>query len=269
MAARAEGTAAAPPGALDDFVAKHFQGARFGISGSAREKLRLELIRAGYFRSEAVNYYIFWRMASVVLLPGLAYALVQIFMRGKPWQLQVIVIAISVVFAIAAPDAYIARKKRLLLVKYRQTFPDLMDMLLVCIDAGLSLNAAFDRIGSEIIRQNRELALNLIMMGAETRAGRSMIDALEALAERLALDEARSLVLVLRQSIELGSDVGETLRIFSDDMRDRRILRAEEGAAKLPVKMVLPMALCIFPTILLVILFPLALRLLVVISHRH
>jgi tight adherence protein C len=81
----------------------------------------------------------------------------------------------------------------------------------------------------------------------------------------LNLDEARSFVLVLRQSIELGSDVGDALRVFGDDMRDKRLLRAEESANKLPVKMMLPLGLFIFPVILLVVLLPIVIKLLTVV----
>ena len=268
--AQADGAATADsPRAFDAFVAKNFQGTRFGVSGDVRDKLRGELIRAGYFGTRALNFYIFWRIAAVVALPGGAYAVTQLLMRGMGWPLQFLVLAISIVIAVVGPDAYIARRQRLLQVRYRQTFPDLLDLLLVCIDAGLSLDAAYDRITPEIVKQDRELGINLLIMGAEIRAGRSMIDALGSWAERLNLDEARSLVLVLRQSIELGSDVGDALRIFGEDMREKRILRADEGAAKLPVKMVLPLGVFIFPTILIVILFPIVVRLATITSFHH
>ena len=104
-----------------------------------------------------------------------------------------------------------------------------------------------------------------MMVTAEMRAGRSTVEALESLADRLGLDEARSLVLVLRQSVELGSDIGEALHVFSDEMRSKRLLRAEEAANKLPVKMTLPMGLFIFPVILLVVLLPIGIRLMTVV----
>jgi tight adherence protein C len=98
-------------------------------------------------------------------------------------------------------------------------------------------------------------------MGAETRAGRSMPDALGTLADRLNIDEARAFVILLRQSLELGTDVGEALRVFSEEMRGRRLLRAEETANKLPVKMVLPLGAFIFPVVLMVVLVPVLIRL--------
>jgi tight adherence protein C len=162
------------------------------------------------------------------------------------------------------PSALIARRQRLLTVKYRTHFPDLLDLMVVCVDAGLSLEAALERISLEIMKQSRALGMNLVLLGAEMRAGRSMSEALTALADRLGLDEARSFAAMLRQSIELGTDVAMALRVFSDEMRDRRLMRAEERANQLPVKMVIPLGLFIFPVILMVIMFPVVVQLIMV-----
>ena len=257
----------ARPGALDAFIGKHFDVKRFGIDDSLRGKLRRELVQAGYFKSDAVNYYIFSRLVAVIILPLLSYIVVEAFLPGLGQLLKLAVVSISALLAIVGPDAYLARRKRILAQQYRLVFPDLLDLLVVCVDSGLSLESALDRITGEMVKQNRPLGLNLMMMGAEMRAGRSTIDALNSLADRLDLDEARSFVLVLRQSVELGSDVAESLRIFSDEMRDKRIIRAEENANKLPVKMVAPLGLFIFPVILMVVMLPLALRVMAVLPH--
>ncbi len=174
--------------------------------------------------------------------------------------------AIGIFLAVLGPDAYIARRTRKLQEGFRIAFPEMLDMMVVCVDAGLSLEAALDRISGEIARQNRYLGTNLLIMGAETRAGRSTIDALASLADRLGLDEAHSLVAILRQSIELGTDVGDALRVFSDEMRDRRLMRAEERANELPVKMVGPLGMFIFPVILGLVLLPVILRLMMVLQ---
>jgi tight adherence protein C len=147
-------------------------------------------------------------------------------------------------------------------------FPDVLDLLLVCVDAGLGLEAALDRITGEIAKRSRNFGINLAVMGAEMRAGRSFVDALGSMADRLIIPEARSLVALLRQSRELGSDIAEALRVFSDEMRDKRLLRAEEQANKLPVKMTMPLALFIFPVVLMVIMLPMAIRLLALIHTK-
>jgi tight adherence protein C len=192
------------------------------------------------------------------------YLFVQHFAANSEWYLKFGLVAVVMLVAVLGPDSYIARRKRKLLAGFRIDFPDMLDLIVVCVDAGLSLEAALDRISREISRQNRYLGTNLVLMGVETRAGRSTIDALASLADRLALDEAHSLVAILRQSIELGTDVGEALRVFSDEMRDRRLLRAEARANELPVKMVGPLGLFIFPVILGLVMLPMILRLMTV-----
>jgi tight adherence protein C len=178
-------------------------------------------------------------------------------------------VAIMTVLAIFGPDAYISRRQRTLVDEYATAFPDLLDLMVVCVDAGLSLEAALERISREMVKKHRAMGMNLLLMGAETRAGRSTVDALASFADRLGLDEARSFVATLRQSVELGSDVGDGLRVFSDEMRDKRLLRAEERANKLPVKMVLPLGICIFPVILLVVLLPVVVKLASVFGQIH
>jgi tight adherence protein C len=250
---------------LQGFITKHFDERRFGVDNTLRGKLRRELIRAGFFRSDALNYYIFARVATVLALPTLAYAAGESFLGEQPWVFKLLLLALAFMLAIVGPDAYLSRRQRTLSGQYRALFPDFLDLLTVCVDAGLSLEAALDRITSEMSRQHREMGLNLLMLSAETRAGRSTIEALDSLADRLLLDEARSLVLMLRQSIELGSDVNEALRVFSDELREKRLLRAEEKANKLPVKMVLPLGLFIFPVILGVVMLPIMIRLITVV----
>ena len=144
--------------------------------------------------------------------------------------------------------------------KYRVTFPDLLDMLVVCVNAGLSLEAALNRVMQELGPENAELRANLNLMAGEMRAGRSSVEALKDCAERLGLPEAISLATLLQQSIELGTDVASSLTTFSDEMRDKRMSRAEEKAAALPPKLTLPLGLFIFPVVLIVVLTPVVLR---------
>jgi tight adherence protein C len=243
-------------------VTKHFDEKRFGVDDSLRGKLRLNLVRAGYFRNDAINFYVFWRLAAVILLPIVTYGVLELMFPRTQLPTRLVIIAIAAGLGVVGPDAFISRRQRVLSTEYRTIFPDFLDLLVVCIDAGLSLEVALSRITGEIgNRRSRLFGINLAVMAAEMRAGRSFIEALGTLAERLMIPEARSLVALLRQSIELGSDVGEALRIFGDEMRDRRLLRAEEQANKLSVKMIMPLALFILPVVLMVILLPVLLRL--------
>ena len=251
---------------FDSLVSTYFDEKRFGVEGSVRTKLRRELVRAGFFRADAINYYIFARLAAAVILPSTAYLLTEQLLTGTDWYLKLGVVVVAIMLGVLGPDAYIARRQRKLQQEFRIVFPDMLDLMVVCVDAGLSLEAALDRISGEITRQNRHLGINLALMGVERRAGRSTIVALGSLADRISIDEARSLVAMLRQSIELGTDVGDALRVFSDEMRDRRLLRAEEVANQLPVKMVGPLGLFIFPVILGLVLLPAAIRLFTALS---
>jgi tight adherence protein C len=254
---------------LNAVVLKYFNEKRFKVEGSVRSKLRQELLRAGFFHANAINYYIFSRIGFVLALPVLGYAITVILMPDYGTLPKLGLVALLTVLAILGPDAYIARRQRTLTDEYATTFPDLLDLMVVCVDAGLGLEAALNRISGEMIKKSRALGMNLLLLGAETRAGRSTIDALTSFADRLGLDEARAFVGTLRQSIELGSDVGDALRVFGDEMRDKRLLRAEEQANKLPVKMVIPLGACIFPVILLVILLPVMIKLMTVFQMVH
>lgn len=246
---------------LNAVVVKYFDEKRFKVEGPVRSKLRMDLIRAGFFHPNAINYYIFARLATVVAGAVLVYVLIAIFLSDSGTVTKLSLIIITTSLAILGPDAYISRRQRKLQEEYSTAFPDLLDLMVVCVQGGLGLEAALDRISHEMIKRNRGLGMNLLMMGAEIRAGRSTIDALGSLAERLGLDEARSFVATLGQSIELGGNISDALLVFSEEMRDKRLLRAEERANKLPVNMVIPMGVCIFPVILMVILLPIAIRL--------
>jgi tight adherence protein C len=249
-------------GNIGRLVAKHFDGKRFGVDDSLRGKLRFNLLRAGYFRSDAINFYVFCRLAAVIFLPLCAYLVLLVAFPGATFATRLILVVIAVGVGIAGPDAFISRRQRVLSTQYRTIFPDFLDLLVVCTDAGLSLEAALNRITSEIGgRWSRTFGINLAILAAEMRAGRSFIEALGTFADRVMIPEARSLVALLRQSFELGSDIGEALRVFGDEMRERRLLRAEEQANKLSVKMIMPLALCILPVVLMVILLPVVIRL--------
>jgi tight adherence protein C len=235
---------------------------KFGIQGPIRTKLRKDLIRAGYFGDYAIRTYVLARIGFVVAFPLVVFIIANIFLNDFNLYIIIGIVVVSAPIAVLGVDAYISRRQRLLQQQYRIVFPDIVDMLVVCIDAGLSLDGAFARIRPEASKQSYALGMNVTLLGAETRAGRSTADALGNFADRLNIDEARAFVLMLRQSLELGSDVGDALRVFSDEMRTKRLLRAEEIANQLPVKMVIPLGAFIFPVILMVVLVPVIIKML-------
>ena len=135
-----------------------------------------------------------------------------------------------------------------------------MDLLVVCADSGLSMEAALDRVGRELADSYPSLCANIHMATLEMRAGRTMSEALDHLGDRLGLEEARSFATLIQQSEELGSSITEALRVYCDDMRHKRLSRAEEKAYSLPAKLSVPMMLCIFPVLFIVILLPVVVR---------
>ena len=234
--------------------------ARLGVDAQGERKLRRDLVRAGFFSQDGVAIFTVMRWIVLVAVPLAAL----LFLAGvAPSWNGVTKSAFALVVAMIAyylPRAFLSRRQRLLQDKYRVAFPDFLDMLVVCVNAGLSLDAALDRVGRELGPEDAELKANLDLMAGEMRAGKSAVEALKDCAERLGLPEAKSLVTLLQQSIELGTDVALSLTTFADEMRDKRMSRAEEKAAALPPKLTLPLGLFIFPVVLIVILTPVVMR---------
>jgi tight adherence protein C len=221
-----------------------------------RSKLRTDLIRAGFFSREAPKYFVIAQSLSVICLPLVGYELIRTFRPGVSASTETLYLAVLMALGYYGPLAYVHSKRAKLRSAYRVAFPDLLDLVIVCVDAGLSLNAALAKVTAEFKEQSRELAINLEILLSEIRSGRSLGDGLNSLSDRLDLEEARSFSTLIKQSIELGSDVGDAMRVYADEMRGKRLLRAEEVANALPVKMLLPLGLFIFPVIMMVVLTP-------------
>src|SRR5262249_32714254 len=125
--------------------------------------------------------------------------------------------------------------------EYRAGFPDFMDLLVVCADAGLAMEGALERVGRELGNSYPALSANIHMANLEIRAGRTLTEALEHFGDRLGLDEVRAFATLIQQSSELGSSITDALRVYSDDMRHKRLSLAEEKAYALPTKLSLPL----------------------------
>lgn len=238
--------------------------ARFGIDRAGQRRLRAELIGAGFFGPSSVPGFLLIRLALLVAVPVGGMLVLPLLPGSWGMTERVALAAVLVAIAYYLPRAYLSRRRRRLEGKYRLVFPDFLDMLVVCINAGLSLDAALDRAAREVDEDNAEFRANLDLMAGEMRAGKGTPLALRSLADRLGLREARSFAALLQQTVELGTDVAQALTTFSDEMRDRRMSSAEEKAAALPPKLTLPLGLFIFPVVLIVVLAPAVLRVLTV-----
>jgi len=134
--------------------------------------------------------------------------------------------------------------------------PDALDLMVVCVEAGLGLDQAINRVADEIKLAHKELSEELHLLGLELRAGVARVDALRNLSRRIPIDEIKSLIALLVQTDRFGTSIGQALRVHSDAMRISRQMKAEERAAKIPVKLLLPLILFIFPSVFIAILGP-------------
>ncbi|UTY46602.1 type II secretion system F family protein [Sinorhizobium fredii] len=218
------------------------------------------LIRAGYFSANAVTT--FQAIRAIVCI-GLLVLTVWAFNRFFPETSRLMTLVIAMFaggMTFILVNIYIDRRGGAKEREYRRLFPDFMDMLIVCLDAGMSLEAAANRVAKEFVSKKQDFGLHLSIMMLEVRGGRRLREALANLATRLRIDEARVLSVLFRQSEELGTSVTQTLRVYSKEMRDLRVVRAEEKANALPIKMLLPLGAFLFPVSLVIVLVPIVIR---------
>lgn len=224
-------------------------------------RLRMRLIQAGYMEPGAVGLFFLVRFAAFVAC-GLAAFLLTKMAGGGGGGVSLWTFAGSAaIVGYFAPSFLLGRRIKARAREYRNGFPDFMDLMIVCSDAGMSMEAGIDRVSRELETAYPALAINLRLVSIELRAGRSLDGALKSLADRLSLDEVRSFATLLQQSKELGTSLSGALRVFSDEMRHKRMSLAEEKAHALPAKMSVPVTVCILPVVLMVAVIPLIVRL--------
>ncbi|MDE2285013.1 MAG: type II secretion system F family protein [Hyphomicrobiales bacterium] len=237
--------------------ATHYYSA---VDSNDMKVLRHRLVVAGIYNTHAAAYFFLVRTGLAV---GLGVASLVVVPLGMPhakssfWLL----VMIAGLFGYLAPGLYLDRRIKQRRHEHQMGFPDFMDLLVVCADAGLAMEAALERVARELGGTHRSLAANIHIATLEIRAGRTITEALEHLADRLGLEEARSFANLIQQSDELGASISNALRVYSDDMRHKRLSRAEEKAYSLPAKLAVPMMVCIFPVLFIVILTPVIVRL--------
>ncbi|UVC18886.1 type II secretion system F family protein [Mesorhizobium onobrychidis] len=223
--------------------------------------LDAKLFRAGFYQPSAPLIYTLSRLGAVCVGFVATYALLS---QILPPQLPSLVAfggsALLGLACIVIPSIALDRFENGQKQIYRRGFPDFMDMMITCADAGMSLEAAVERVSNELAGTHKWLGIQLSIMTLQLRAGKPLREALRELADRIGLDEARALAVLFRQSEELGTSLTEALRVYSDEMRGQRILRAEERANSLPVKMMIPLGLCIFPVVMMVVMLPVIIR---------
>jgi len=214
--------------------------------------IQQQLVQAGYDNQSAPAIYAVARVAFVVGLPLL---LLLIFSGSSVFQTFVIGIAAALI-GLILPVGYLIRAVRIRQEKIRRSLPDALDLLVVCVEAGISLDAAILRVAKEMVYVHPELSRELLIVNRKTNAGVTREQSLRGLWERTGVEELRSLVSSLIQSEKWGTSSSRVLRISAETLRRKRRHNAEKRAATAPIKMLIPMAILIFPALFVVILGP-------------
>lgn len=222
--------------------------------------LRQKLVAAGYPAPHAPRVYTLIRLVLVLGLP--IFVLTFFWVTGaSPSMFKLYLsLVIAAVMGLYVPNLFIrarADRRQQALVN---AFPDSLDLMLVCVEAGLGLEAAFSRVGMEMMTSHPLLAEQFGAVVLELRAGRSHEDALRRMADRAGADDIRAFATLLIQSTKLGSSIAQTLRTYASEMREKRKLRAEEKAHRLPVLISVPLVVCMLPTMIGVLMLPAAIR---------
>lgn len=250
VAARAVSPISASPG-LAERIARRMAAALPGLM-SPSEKTEEALVQAGFDSPTAPLMYSGARLAIAVALP---LAVITVVPKAN-FNAVIVDGAAALVVAIILPVWYLARKVRLRQERIRRSLPDALDLLVVCIEAGISLDAAVLRVARDLSGVHPELADELLIVNRKTNIGMPRADALRGLWTRTGVQEIRALVSHIIQGEKWGTSSGKVLRVYAETLRRQRRQTAEKKAATAPVKMLIPLAIFIFPALLLVILGP-------------
>lgn len=218
--------------------------------------LRVRLMHAGYRKPTAPVFFFAAKTLLALSLPG-SLMLIQ-GIRNVPMAANVTVMLLLLLAAMGyiLPNVLLNWKIRRRQLDLFEAFPDAVDLMVVCVEAGLGLDAAINRAGEEMELRCPELAEEFNLIALELRVGATRERALKDLALRIGLDEVASFVSMVVQAERFGTNMAESLRVYAETLRTRRQLRAEEAAAKIPLKLLMPLIFCIFPSLLLVLMGP-------------
>lgn len=224
------------------------------------DSVRKKLAAAGYTAPYAPRVYTLIRLSLVVGLPVLIFTMMW-SMGATPSLFKVYaIVVIAALAGLYLPSVFVAAKADRRQREIINGFPDALDLMLVCVEAGLGMDSAFARVGMEMTTSHPKLAEQFGAVVLELRAGRSHEDALRRMADRAGAEEIRAFATLLIQSSKLGSSIAQTLRVYAAEMRERRRLRAEEKAHRLPVLLSIPLVGCMLPVMIGVLMLPAIIR---------
>jgi tight adherence protein C len=227
-----------------------------GGEGDMPSALRLRFANAGWRSPVALQIYFISKTLLTVLLPALTWSVLNAQgWPANPMQRLALVVA-AAALGYYLPDAVLKLRIQRRQLELLHAFPDALDLLRLCVQAGLGLDAAIERVGREMRHARPVLSEEFALTGLALRAGSSRAEALRNLSQRVGLQDIDALVSMLIQADRFGTSVSESLAVHADALRTQRRLRAEEAAAKLPVKLLIPLIFCVFPSLLTVLLGP-------------
>ncbi|HZI18788.1 MAG TPA: type II secretion system F family protein [Pyrinomonadaceae bacterium] len=228
-------------------------------SASEARKLQKQLMMAGHRAENAPIIFRALQLASLVGFPALvAFACA---LMGRPLDSALLWIGLALLIGFALPRFVLRKMVAARQLRLRWGLADALDLMVVSIEAGLGLNAALVRVGEELKAAHPDISEELELTNLEIRVGRERDEALRNLAERTGVDDLRSLVAMLIQADRFGTSIAKAVRVYADSLRTKRRQRAEQAAQKAAVKLLLPLALFLFPTLFIAILGPAALNL--------
>lgn len=225
-----------------------------------RSKVQRDLIRAGIRSPQALQVFYAVKTLLAIIMPGVVFSGARFFPELQT-QSVVTYAIMGAAVGLLAPNYLLHRKLQARLRRLRHAFPDALDLLVVCVESGLGLGPALQRVADELGVSHPDLSFELATVTAEIRAGVQRETALRNLADRTGLNDIRGLVSLLVQSMRFGTSVAEALRVYSVEFRDKRMQAAEEQAAKLSTKLIFPLVLFMFPVFFIVAIGPAVIRL--------
>ncbi|TNE57873.1 MAG: type II secretion system F family protein [Alphaproteobacteria bacterium] len=225
-----------------------------------RSTARKQLIKAGFYGTSAVEIYFAMRILLALLLPFLGLVIVKLVAPSLTANIVLLIVIGGTVFGYFLPFLVVHNQIQNRQQAVRDGLPDALDLLLICIDAGASLASGFKRVGEEMESVHSVVAEQMNLISFELQAGVGRTDALKNFAERVDIDEVHSLTTLLIQSEQLGTSLARAMRVYAAEMRNNRMLAAEEKGNQLPVKLSLPLVLFILPSLMLTIMTPLIIR---------